>query len=74
MNSISLLDTSWKRLLAAAALSGAIIFSISTFAESTYIQSQKARIETDRGQHCQKWQYQKIGNGEKSVSCEKWAG
>lgn len=73
MNPLSLLDATWKRLLAAAVLSAGIIFSISTFAESTYIQSQKAQIQNDRGQRCQKWEYQKISGGEKTVRCLKWA-
>lgn len=73
MNPLALLDTTWKRLLAAAVLSAGIIFSISTFAESTYIQSQKAQIETNQGQRCAKWEYKKIGDGQRSVSCQKWA-
>lgn len=68
-----LLDTTWKRVVAAALLSGAIIFSISTFAESTYITSQKVQIESAKGQHCQKWTYAKTPGGERMVSCVKWA-
>jgi hypothetical protein len=73
MNFSRLLDATWKRLIAATLLSGAILFSISTFAESTYITSQKLQIESARQQHCQKWAYKKTPNGERSVSCAKWA-
>lgn len=73
MNPQTLLDATWKRLIAACVLSGVIILSISTFAESTYVQSQKLQLESARGQHCQKWEYKKVANGEKTVSCLKWA-
>lgn len=66
------LDTTWKRLLAAGALSGIIILSISTFAESTYVQSQKLQQESARGQHCKKWQLKKSGD-QTNVICLKWA-
>jgi hypothetical protein len=72
MNYSRFLDATWKRLLVASLLSGAIIFSISTFAESTYITSQKLQIESARQQHCKKWAYQKTPSGERQVSCAKW--
>lgn len=68
----TLLDATWKRVLAALVISGAIILSISTFAESTYVQSRKVQIESARGQHCQKWQVT-TDNGTEQVACLKWA-
>ncbi|MSU75909.1 hypothetical protein EXS54_00315 [Patescibacteria group bacterium] len=66
------LDATWKRVLAAAVLSGAIILAVSTFASSSYVQTQKVQIESARGQHCLSWKYQTV-NKETHVSCNKWA-
>ncbi len=65
------LDTTWKRLLAAAVLSVGIILAVSTFAESSYVQTQKVQQESAQGQHCQKWDYRTV-NGDSQVTCVKW--
>ena len=65
------LDATWKRILAAALLSGLIILAVSTFAESSYVQTQKVQQESARGQHCQRWNYQTV-NGNTQVTCTKW--
>ena len=66
------LNRPWKRLVAAAALSGAIIFAVSTFASSSYVQTQKVQQESARGQHCKKWDITTEGN-ETVVHCLRWA-
>lgn len=65
------LDTTWKRVLAAGLLSGAIVLAVSTFAESSYVQTQKVQQESARGQHCEKWNYRAV-NGDSQVTCVKW--
>lgn len=67
----AILDTTWKRALAAVVLSGAIILAVSAFAQNSYVQTQKVQQESARGQHCQQWKYQKSGN-DTVVSCVKW--
>lgn len=65
------LDATWKRVLAAALLSGVIILAVNTFAESSYVQTQKVQQESARGQHCEQWKYQTV-DGQSEVSCAKW--
>ena len=65
------LDTTWKRILAAGLLSAAIILAVSTFAESSYVQTQKIQQESAAGQHCEQWKYRSV-NGQTGVSCAKW--
>lgn len=65
------LDSTWKRVLAAAVLSGAIVFAVSTFASSSYVETQKVQLETAQGQHCEKWKYSHTDRGTQA-SCIKW--
>lgn len=65
------LDAPWKRVIAATMLSAAIVLSISAFAESTYVSSQKLQIQSAKGQHCKKWTYDKGPEG-RIPRCEKW--
>lgn len=65
------LDAPWKRLVAAAVLSGGIVLAVQGFAETTYVQTQKLQIESARGEQCQRWQYRKEA-GETVVSCVRW--
>lgn len=67
----AILNTTWKRLIAAAVVSAMIIFALSSFAESSYVQTQKVQQESARGQHCQKWSYDKQGD-QTTVICAKW--
>lgn len=65
------LDKTWKRVLVAGLLSGVIILAVSTFAESSYVQTQKVQQESARGQHCLHWDY-KTANGDSQVTCTRW--
>lgn len=65
------LDAPWKRIMAAAVLSGLIILAVSAFAESSFVQTQKVQQESARGQHCEKWNYDTV-DGETRVTCVKW--
>lgn len=65
------LDTTWKRVLAAAGLSAVIILAVTTFASSSYIQTQKVQLESARGDRCLKWAYARSEAGT-TVSCERW--
>ena len=71
MNLASLTDATWKRVVMAALTSAAIIFSLQTFASSSYIQTEKIRQETARGQHCLKWQVHEV-NDQQIVECLRW--
>ena len=66
------LNTTPRRILVAALISGGIVFAVSTFAQSSYVQTQKVQIESAEGRHCEKWTYVRT-NGEISVSCERWS-
>lgn len=65
------LDATWKRVLAAALLSGIIILAVSTFAESSYVQTQKIQQESASGRHCSQWKY-RTEQSQTEVSCVKW--
>lgn len=65
------LDTTWKRVLAAAVLSGVIVVAVSAFAESSYVQTQKVQQESARGQHCEKWRYDSV-DGDTQATCIRW--
>ena len=67
----SILNTTWKRLLAALVISAVIILAINTFAASSYDQTQKIQQESARGQKCQRWSHQQV-NGDSRVTCTKW--
>lgn len=67
----AVLNKTWKRFIAAVVLSGLIILAVQTFAESSYVQTQKIQQEGVRGQHCKKWSYQKQGN-DTAVTCVSW--
>jgi hypothetical protein len=65
------LDSTWQRVGLAAVLSGAIVLSLNAFAASSYEQTQKIQQESARGQHCQKWSYEKRDKEVRPV-CVKW--
>ena len=71
MNVSSLTDATWKRVVLAAVVSVAIIFSLRSFASSSDIETQKVQLESARGQHCQKWQTKRVDDQPK-VECVKW--
>ncbi len=66
------LNTTPRRILVAALVSGGIVFAVSTFAQSSYVQTQKIQIESAEGRHCEKWTHVR-SNGEITVSCEQWS-
>ncbi|MEX2209323.1 MAG: hypothetical protein WD846_00255 [Patescibacteria group bacterium] len=66
------LNTTPRRILAAALLSGGIVFAVSTFAQTSYVQTQKVQLESAEGRHCEEWTYVRT-NGEITVDCERWA-
>lgn len=65
------LDTTWKRVLAAAALSAVIVLAVTTFASSSYVQTQKVQLESSQGDRCLKWQYSRQDDTT-VVTCAKW--
>lgn len=65
------LDRTWKRLLAAGVLSGLIALSLSAFAESSYVQTERVRQESAAGKHCLKWGVLKDADNVE-VICQKW--
>ena len=66
------LDSTPKRVLAAALVSICIVFAVSSFAQTSYVQTQKVQIESGAGKHCEQWSYRTVDD-ETRVSCARFA-
>ncbi|HEY8109030.1 MAG TPA: hypothetical protein VIF43_03410 [Patescibacteria group bacterium] len=64
------LDSTPKRVLAAAAVAIVIVLAVSTFAQTSYVQTQKIQIESAAGKHCKEWSYRTV-DGDTRVTCEQ---